>query len=69
VSDRRSDRFTAAARGTQSSDPPWLARKDWVRGTLRDNVALRPDVYIFTFVGPVFLAIAVGGIYPKPGRP
>jgi hypothetical protein len=48
---------------TQPSDAPWLARKDWAAGTLRDNVALRPEIYILAFVGPVFLAIAVGGTY------
>jgi hypothetical protein len=65
VSDRRSDRLTAAREGSrrQSSDAPWLARKDWAAGTLRDNVALRPEIYILAFVGPVFLAIAVGGTY------
>jgi hypothetical protein len=48
---------------TQPSDAPWLARKDWAADTLRDNVALRPEIYILAFVGPVFLAIAVGGTY------
>jgi hypothetical protein len=36
---------------------------DWAGGTLRDNVALRPEICILAFVGPVFLAIAVGGTY------
>ena len=65
VSDRRSDRLTAAREGSrrQSSDAPWLLRKDWAGDILRDNVALRPEIYILAFVRPVFLAIAVGGTY------
>ncbi|HLY57830.1 MAG TPA: hypothetical protein VKS60_19870 [Stellaceae bacterium] len=60
MTDRSGDRGLLAA----GNDPgllavPWLSRKDWSRGVMRDNVGLHADVYVLILFGPVFLAASV----------
>src|SRR5215470_6584328 len=54
---QRDPRAPAKAAG---SETPWLSRKDWASGVMRDNVGLHLDVYVVAFMGIVFLAAAFG---------
>ena len=38
---------------------PWLSRKDWSRGVMRDTVGLHADVYVLAIFGPILLAASV----------
>ncbi|HXQ42341.1 MAG TPA: hypothetical protein VN821_13805 [Candidatus Udaeobacter sp.] len=41
-------------------EKPWLKRKDWAAGIMRDSVGLHLDVFVIAFMGLVFLAVAFG---------
>ncbi|MFI5382189.1 MAG: hypothetical protein ACHRHE_23070 [Tepidisphaerales bacterium] len=41
-------------------EKPWLKRRDWAAGIMRDSVGLHLDVFVIAFMGLVFLAVAFG---------
>ena len=41
------------------SEQPWLKRKDWAAGAMRDSVGLHLDVFVIGFMGLIFLAASV----------
>jgi len=46
-------------------EQPWLKRKDWAAGIMRDSVGLHLDVFVIAFMGLVFLAAAFGFFHER----
>jgi hypothetical protein len=42
------------------AEKPWLKRKDWAAGVMRDSVGLHLDVFVIAIMGPIFLFASFG---------
>jgi hypothetical protein len=61
----------AAARpsNVSAAGKPWLARKDWAAGVMRDSPTRHLDVYVLAVLGPALLAFAVAfWLHPPAGQ-